>query len=602
MKKLLCILLSLVFTATSGLYALATAVQQDVDEISAEKFAADISNMIRANEASLELPGKEIGSDAADSEFETARLIVKSKNKIDTKGAISVICGFDDLWVLQFETVEEAESAFEYYSNQDNVEFVEADKEISTLSADVLSNSVLAADEDSSYLSWGPEHIGIDKLNNNLLLGNTPLAETTVAVIDTGVDPEHPFLEGRVLPTRINTSSSGIRNDSMDDNGHGTQVAGVIADCTLDNIYIQPYKVLDNHGKGTLISLAAGINCAVNDGVDIINISVGFQEDSEVLKAAIDNAEINDILVVGAAGNDGAHTIFYPASYEYVIKVTAINSSNIVPNFSTHDNGVDFAAPGVNIKTTTLNGEYVSTRGTSVAAPFVAAVAATINSIDIDASAEDIKDIMINTAVQASEHNAEIKYGNGIVHAPEAPLASGTKEKTATPYFSHENAFSYSELDIEIFCDTPNSVIYYTTDRSVPSKGNPNAKKYGGTPIHASQTIVLNAVAYCEGMYRSTVASFATIIAPYIPESSLVVDSSGTVISYKGTASSFTIPETVNGITVKAIGAKAFAETNITEIILPDTVTKIDTAAFKGCKELKTIYGKNVTEVGDYAF
>lgn len=602
MKKLLCILLSIVFVVSSGLCAFASVSKQDTDGISAEKFAEEISSMIRANDATRELPGKENTDNSVNSEFETARLIVKSKNKINTQNTVSYINGFDDLWVLQFSSPSDAEDAYNYYSEQTGIEFVEVDKELNALTTGTDSYPYNTAAEESSYLSWGPEHIGINFLNNNLTNRGTVLSDTVVAVIDTGVDPDHPFLEGRVLPTRINTSSSGIRNDSMDDNGHGTQIAGVIADSTLDNIYIQPYKVLDSRGNGTLISLAAGINCAVSDKVDIINISVGFKEESDVLKAAIDNAEMNDILVIGAAGNDGTDTLYYPASYDNVVKVSAVNESNIITNFSTYGNGVDFAAPGIRIKTTTLNNGYTTVRGTSIAAPFVSAVAATIRAIDTEASAEDIMDIMTDTAVHVSEHNTKLYYGNGIIRAPQSPIHTDSKEKTSDPYFSHETSFSQTNLDIEIFCDTPDSVIYYTTDRSVPTKSNPNAKIYDGTPIHATQTIVIMAVAYCDGMYRSSVSSFASIIAPYAEESTLIVDSNGTVTEYKGKATSFTIPETVNGITVTSIGENAFAGSDVTEIILPSTVTEIKTAAFKGCKDLKTIYGLNVTQIGDYAF
>lgn len=582
---------------------IATASQQNTNEISAEKFAAEIGNMINSNEEVNKMLLDDSNTVPVNNEFSTARLIVKSEKNIDTYGASSVINGFDDLWVMQYSSPDKAKSAYEHYINNPDVEFVEVDKKLYALTEEEDASVVtLSESEEKSYLSWGPRYIKLDKLNSKLTENNTPLTDTIVAVIDTGVDPNHPYLKGRVLPTRINTSSSGTRNDSMDDNGHGTQVAGVIVDSTLDNIFVKPYKVLDNRGSGTLISLAAGINCAVNDGVDIINISIGFEEESDVLKSAVDNAELNDILVVGAAGNDGSDTLYYPASYDNVVKVTAINSSGILPSFSTYGNGVDFAAPGISIKTTTLNNGYMTTKGTSFAAPFVASLAATIKAVDNLTSAEDILELMTENAVQANEHNAEIKYGNGILNAPQEPLESGSREKVEKPYFSHETAFSYEEIDVEIFCDTPNAVIYYTTDRTIPSKSNPNAKIYSGEPIHASQTIILMAVAYCEGMYRSSVASFASIIAPYANENELTVNPSGVLTSFSGTATSFTVPETVNGITVTSVGANAFEGTDVTEVILPNTVTTIGESAFKDCENLKTIYGKNVTTVGDYAF
>ena len=557
--------------------------------------------MLAAYNDSKDLPGND--SKYINNKFETARLIVKSDKEIDILNAVSVISGFDDLWVLQFASSQDAEKAYNFYSEKSYIEFVETDKNVYALSNNINSYPYNSASEDNGYLSWGTEHVGLDIFNNDLINNGFKLTETVVAVIDTGVDDTHPFLKDRVIPTRINTSSSGIRNSSMDDNGHGTQIAGVIADNTLGNVFIKPYKVLDNKGSGTLISLAAGINCAVNDKVDVINISVGFKEESDILKAAIDNAEMNDIIVIGAAGNDGTDSLCYPASYDNVVKVTAVNESNIITNFSTYGNNVDFAAPGIRIKTTTLGGDYITVRGTSIAAPFVSSLSAMIISVLPDISVEELMGIMTHTAVKVSEHNAKEFYGNGIINAPQVPLIGGEKEKTGTPYFNHQTSFSQTALDIEIYCDTADSEIYYTTDRSVPSKTNPTAKKYEGTPIHATQTVIIYAVAYSEGKYRSSVSTFASIIAPYAPENTLTVTSDGVLTAYSGDASSFTIPEKVNGITVTAIGENAFENDGfISEVILPNTVTEIKNSAFKGCDNLKTIYSLNVTKVGDYAF
>ncbi|MEE1012378.1 MAG: leucine-rich repeat protein [Acutalibacteraceae bacterium] len=602
MKKLLCIILSCVFVFSMFSIAFADILNEKTEnKITAEKFASDVNGMLNAYDISKDLPGKEQKNHNDD--FSTARLIVKSKEKIDTLNAVSVVNGYDNLWVLQFSSSEDAKNAYNFYSEKSFVEFVEADREVVALSNNTNIYPYNTENDEDSYLSWGTKHIGMDILKKSLLSGEKPLNNTVVAVIDTGVDDTHPNLKGRVIPTRINTSSSGIRNSSMDDNGHGTQIAGVIADSTVENIYIKPYKVLDSKGSGTLISLAAGINCAVNDGVDIINISVGFKEESDILKSAIDNAEMNDILVIGAAGNDGTDSLYYPASYDNVVKVTAINESNIITNFSTYGNNVDFAAPGIRIKTTTLNGEFITVRGTSIAAPFVSSVAATIRLIEPDVSIEDIKNIMADSAIQVSEHNAEKYYGKGVINAPQYPLINEVHQKTSSPYFSHRTYFSQTFLDVEIYCDTPDAEIYYTTDRSVPSKTNPAAIKYNGTPIHATQTIILMAVAYSEGKYRSSVSSFASIIAPYAPDSSFTVTDDGTLISYSGSEKSFTIPEKLNGITVRAIGSNAFENNSIiTEVILPDTVTEIRNSAFKGCENLKTIYTKNTTFVGDHAF
>lgn len=604
MKKLVCVVMTVLFIFTTVSTALHVAATGNIKELTADEFAGEVANLISSNENEMLLPGKE-SIESADKNinetFGTSRLIVKSEYKIDTLNAESVINGYDDLWVLQFGNCLEAAEAYDYYSTRTGIEFVEPDKKVTLSYSETSYYSPLAISE-REYLSWGPEHVGLDKFNRSVIEQNITVNETVVAVVDTGVDPNHPLLEGKVIPTKINTSTSGIRNDSMDDYGHGTMVAGIIADATHDNIFIKPYKVLDNTGNGTVITVAAGINCAINDDVDVINVSVGFKEDSEVLRTAIQNAEKNEITVVAAAGNDASDSLYYPASYSSVIKVSAINSQNVLANFSTYGNGVDFAAPGVGILTSTLNNRYTEVKGTSFAAPLVASVAASILSIHPSASPEDVEETMKIHAIQVAEYQAEIKFGNGIVYIEECSGEIHPIDKTSAPYFSKNAAFYNQEIEIEIFCDTENSEIYYTTDRTVPSKNSPSSLKYDGTPLKFSQTVVLMAVAYCENSYRSEISTFNAIIAPTADESKLTVDSNGKLLSYSGNKTCLTIPQTVNGITVKSIGENAFSDSEITEIILPDTVTLIYNEAFSNCKMLKTLYSKNASVINEKAF
>ncbi len=601
MKKLLCIILVLC-TLFCAAFRIAAVTDNSASQTTAEEFANNVGALITANAASKSMPGKDINAECGEyTEFETARLIVKCKQKINILNAVSVISGYNDLWVLQFETAKDAAEAFKYYSSRSGIEFVEADKEVCACALPAVQ-PLTETDYNREHLSWGPLHIGIDKFYNSVTANNFTLNQTVIGVIDTGVDPNHPYLKGKIIPTKINTSSSGTRNDSMDDCGHGTQVAGVIADTSLDSVYIKPYKVLDSQGGGTVITLAAGINCAVNDEVDVINISIGFEEDSEVLKAAIDNAERNDITVVAAAGNDASNTAYYPASYASVIKVTAVNNSNVIANFSTFGTDVDFAAPGVDIKTTTLNNEYTVVKGTSFAAPSVSAVAACILSVQPNASSEDIKDILATCALKVSDYNADQKYGSGVVNFPFLEDTSLPTAKTDTPYFSKETALYNKEIELEIFCDTPDSVIYYTTDRSAPAKTNPSSKIYDGTPLQLSQTTIIMAVAYSEGKYRSAIATFNAIIAPTASENELIVDSNGNLLSYTGSNVSVTIPPTVNGTTVTGVGENAFADSDIYEIIFPPTVTQIKAGAFENCTDLKTVGAFRATVIGDKAF
>lgn len=603
MKKIICASLCLLLAfGTSASIVFAVTNENIQNNLTAEEFAYEISGLLMSVEESENLPGK-AASECDDDcgEFETARLIVKSENKIDILNAESVINGYDGIWILQFENSQDAAEAYEYYSTRAGIEFVEPDKPIKSTDPINTDDNPISINETDGYLSWGPEHIGMDRFNKDILENVSFVSDTVVAVVDTGVDSDHPLLDGRVIPTKINTSASGIRYSSEDDHGHGTRIAGIIADSTLDNVYIKPYKVMDKWGNGTVITVAAGINCAVKDGVDVINVSIGFEENSETLKNAIRNAEENDIVVVGAAGNDASDTVFYPASYSSVIKVTAINKENVFANFSSYGNGVDIAAPGVDIITTDMGGGLANVKGTSFAAPFVAAAAAAIISVEPHASAEDVALIIIASAVEINEFESEEKFGNGILFMPESASELMHIEKTKAPYFSHTSAYYTESIDLEIFCDEPNSVIYYTTDRTVPSKLNPSSKVYNGTPVTLSETTILLAVAYSENKYRSSVANFSAFIIPYADENELTVDESGTLLSYSGSATNITIPETVNGIKIKKIGENVFSGSDITEIVFSKAVTEIGNSAFLNCENLRTISAYNASKIGENA-
>lgn len=598
MKKLLCIFLTIITLSVTMLSAV-TQAAENTDTVTADEFVREIGNLVKSTESDNFEYGKNTESVNNEfSDYQSCRLIVKSSSKIDTCGAASVINGYNNLWILAFETAEKTAQAYEYFSTRSGIEFVEPDRPVFALST---TESELAEDI-KSYNSWGPEYIGLDNLNNSIAASNIELKETVVAVLDTGTDDTHPVFNGRVIPTGVNTSMSGEANSSSDDNGHGTQVAGVVIDSTLNNVIVKPYKVLDKWGQGTVITLAAGIICAVNDNVDVINMSISLSENSETLKEAVMLADRNDIVLVAASGNDSSNTKYYPASYESVIKVGATNESGVIANFSTRGNDVDFAAPGVNIYTTNKGGTFKTVSGTSFASPLAASLAATMISFDPNLSSEDIKQLLIDNAVYIQETDSDIKYGNGIIRAPEFWTPSENYQKTETPYFSHNDSVSQSEIDLMIFCDTPDAVIYYTTDRTVPSKTNPSAIIYDGKPIHLPQTTVITAVAYCEGKYRSRVSTFASIIVPFINENDITVDSSGIITSYTGSKTSFTVPDSINGITVTGVGESVFEGKNISEIILPETVTSIGTNAFKNCSMLKTVFAKGVETLGDYAF
>ncbi|HUE97484.1 MAG TPA: S8 family serine peptidase [Longimicrobiaceae bacterium] len=182
-----------------------------------------------------------------------------------------------------------------------------------------------------------------------------------VAVVDTGVYPTHWFLDGAVLPgidlvdgdsfpsdvgNGIDDNSNGIVDEGV---GHGTFIAGLIH-LVAPDARILPIRVQNDEGDGWSFLVAEGIYRAVQEGANVVNLSLSIPDSSKVLKSMIDYASDNGVVVVAAAGNDAAKLAMYPAAYEQVIGVGAVDSANQKAIFSNYGNkGVDVVAPGVDL-------------------------------------------------------------------------------------------------------------------------------------------------------------------------------------------------------------------------------------------------------------
>ncbi|MCU0526629.1 MAG: S8 family peptidase [Elainella sp. Prado103] len=233
-------------------------------------------------------------------------------------------------------------------------------------------------------------------------------AGVTVAVIDTGIT-QVPDLKNTEFVAGYDFVNN--RADANDDNGHGTHVAGTIAQST-NNGYgvagiayaakLMPLKVLSALGGGTVADIAEAIRFAADHDADVINLSLGGFGDTHVLKEAIDDAHRKGVVIVAAAGNSNANAAAFPARYANVIAVAALDATGSKTPYSNFGAGVDLAAPGgvlhrddqgqargsggilqETIDPESGQSQFVALQGTSMAAPHVAGVAALVKSIGI---------------------------------------------------------------------------------------------------------------------------------------------------------------------------------------------------------------------------
>ena len=257
----------------------------------------------------------------------------------------------------------------------------------------------------------------------------------TVAVIDTGVAcfDTGPFSKGTDLHgTRCEGGYNFIHDtaEAFDDEGHGTHVAGTIAQ-TTNNAHgvaglaycarIMPIKVLSEYGWGTVADVAEGIRFAADHGAQVINLSLGSPWGDDVEKEAIEYAASKGVIIVAAAGNEGEeNSVGFPASYDQVIAVSATDSNDELAWFSSRGPEVDLAAPGVKVTQQTIcdGGQnqceiFAEYNGTSMASPHVAGAAALLVGMGItDPSA-------VRAALQSSAHpkaNTD-HFGAGILDA-----------------------------------------------------------------------------------------------------------------------------------------------------------------------------------------
>ncbi|AQS06779.1 S8 family peptidase [Clostridium beijerinckii] len=281
--------------------------------------------------------------------------------------------------------------------------------------------NVLAVEQDiivktnSQTVDWGVNKIQAPTAWSSSYTGKG----VKIGIVDTGIaNHEDLSVAGGAAFTSYTTSY-------LDDNGHGTHVAGIIG--AKNNGYgivgvaneasLYAIKVLGNDGAGYLSDIIAGIDWCITNKMDIINLSLGSSVPSTALQQEVDKAYNQGILVVAAAGNDGTSdgstdTVDYPAKYSSVIAV---------------------AAPGVNVLSTYLNNKYVSMSGTSMSAPFVTGDLALLKQANPGLSPNKLRAKLNENVIDLGISGKDSWYGYGLIQAPKGQTSTVTQPISTIP-------------------------------------------------------------------------------------------------------------------------------------------------------------------------
>ena len=272
------------------------------------------------------------------------------------------------------------------------------------------------------YSQWAPAKISADWAWN--ITKGEP--SVLVAVVDTGINWNHPDLTANYVALGYDWVNNDT--DPMDDNGHGTHCAGIIAAglnnsigvAGLAQIRIMAEKALDMSGSGDIDWVASAIIHAADQGANIISMSWGGSFHSKLLYEAIRYAHDAGILLVAAAGNGATDHKLYPAAHDEVIAVAATDQDDNPASFSNFGDWIELAAPGVSVYSTFLDDGYVNKSGTSMAAPHVVGVAALAWSQFPNMSRDQLRFHLRYTADDLGDWGFDKYYGYGRINAKKA--------------------------------------------------------------------------------------------------------------------------------------------------------------------------------------
>lgn len=356
--------------------------------------------------------------------FQTRRIVLYADSLSDTYGAAEVLYYPEyHEYILQYDTQESTQAAYNQLAETYGRDHCFVDELISSDDLLMDTNST----EHASCYSWGATLMGLDQLKAQAgeAVGDSTV---TVAVLDTGIDASNSFFDQRTIsPDSYNFMENST--DISDITGHGTHVAGIIADCTPDNVSLLILRVFslrnvngEDQEYSTTLVVNTALQYAVDQQADVINMSFGWNNANAssytFLDDVIDAAYQANIPICCAAGNlSNDVDTSYPACSEQTIAVSSVNSDGKFDTvYSNYGSKIDFAAPGVNIVSAKAGGGVCSKTGTSMAAPHLTAAIAYIKLRVPSTTLSDVYQVLQRYAVDAGDPGWDRLYGWGYVN------------------------------------------------------------------------------------------------------------------------------------------------------------------------------------------
>lgn len=552
---------------------------------------------------------KEMGSKKYDVEN---RLIIGADKKIDYLNAVSTATGIEGFYVLQFATADAAQKAYDYYNLLPYINYVEYDSK--------LENSLCSAETESSY-NFTPNCYStvtqnIDDAIKLMKKESISIATQNIGVIDTGISVNN------ITKNRLAGGYSYLDDHSsdgtQDEYGHGSSVAGVIINNTLDTVRLYSYQIEDTGQPSTISYAVSAIYLAISDNCKIANCSfvLGEAKESKAMIEAADYANSHGMIIVCAAGNDSKELsgYKYPAMLDNSIAVGAVTSNKRITSFSNFGNAVDIYADGYALNSYDQSGSSKFFTGTSAASPLVASICSLLLYAKPGITVKEVKQLLLETGYSTNDENISEKHRIiADAYACVKKLLGCELEQVNLEYKVSKNEGTGCS-NISFSSNDENAEIYYElglgSDPDISYKNCPGASEYKynlGETIKLSKWQNVTVVAYAPDRAK-TVLTFS---APtYTEESGYRLTKASSTQQYNIAdrcqildQKVIEVPDEIDSYSVEEIGKWCFTGNKIVEkIILPESVKKIGMYAFANCPNLKEVIAPGVENCGIYAF